>query len=462
MRYERGVAFVAMFATLGGLAAVGIAAGPMPKPFICLYGHSDDPGATRAIKEIIPPFTVIEGTSRNADFIRELRDQGKVYAAHVNNPAAETAAQLYDRWRAPFEDTLGGRLPGGYDAIAIDELHAAHRNGTAHSDAVVDALRQLRENYPTKGVYVAAVWSYGGKSTDYSDQLEAVNRYAEVLMLEVYIREGNPSYGWLGGHHEAHAGKLAAAVPGILTKTVYGLYIPQGAFVADDSTDVGFWGHLDEQFHRIRNDPAAATMPGVMFWVYYQCRRELTPDYVARLVDHYFLRNNTGYFGDGNTRQLVGNPQFETLDGWACHVGEGGSVEQLTYASAGVKNHHDQHQLASHGSHGLKMVRGQGHNEARFEISGLDTTMLYTVSAWVVADAPGRHDRLAVRAADGADLASKEIDDAGSQPDWYWKWNEWSRLIFHFAPTSDTITLVLSDEPTKAGAVLYWDFIELE
>ncbi len=245
MRCKRTVSSVALLTMVGGLAAGALAAGPVPEPFICLYGHSDDPGATSAIKQIIPPFTVIEGTSRDADFIKELRDQGKVYAAHVNNPAAETAAELYDRWRAPFDDTLGGQLPGGYDAIAIDELHAAHKNGTPHSDAVVAALKRLRENYPDKGVYVAVVWQFGGKTADYLDQLNAVKRYADMLMLEVYIREGNPSYGWLGGHHEAHAGKLAAAVPGILKKTVYGLYIPQGAFVADDSTAVGFWGHLD-------------------------------------------------------------------------------------------------------------------------------------------------------------------------------------------------------------------------
>ena len=179
----------------------------------------------------------------------------------------------------PFEDTLGGRLPGGYDAIAIDELHAAHKDGTAHSDAVVAVLQRLRENYPNKGVYVAAVWAYGGKSADYSDQLRAVKGYADMLMLEVYIREGNPSYGWLAGH---------------------------------------------------------------------------------------------------------------------------------------------------------------------------------------AADAPGWHAKVVIRAADGTDIASKEIDKAVSQPDWYWKWNQWSRIAFHFVPTSDTIKIVISDEPTAAGAVLYWDFIELE
>ena len=462
MNLRRRLWHVAFLGMVCGLAPMAFAQPTVPDPFICMYGHSDDPGATGAFWDIIPPFNVIEGTSTDADFITELRNQGRVYAAHVNNPVAETAAQLYDRWSAPFNNTLGGQLSGGYDAIAIDELHGGYTNGTAHSNAVVSALQQLRQNYPDKGIYAAATWQFGSDSANYSDQLNAVNTYADTLMLETYIREGNPSYGWLGQHSAAYAPKIEATVPGILNKTVYGLYIPQGGFVADDSTDVGFWGHLDEQFHRIKNDPYASTMPGVMFWVYSRSQKDLTPDYVSRLVDHYYVQNNTDYFGDGNTEQLIANPQFETMTDWTLAAGTGGSVQQFDYSSVSIQNDHDSYGQASHGSYGLKMVKGSGNSEASLEISGLDTNMLYTVSAWVMADAPGRHAEVAVRTSDGAYIASKEIDNAGSAPDGYWKWNEWSRITFNFAPTSDTIHVVLSDGPTATGASLYWDFVELE
>ena len=224
--------------------------------YIVMYGHSDDAGATDAFREdVVPSFSVIEGTSSDPSFIKELRNQGKVYAAHVNNVAGESASQLLARWRAPFQNTLGGQLSGGYDAIAIDELLAASTNGTANSNSVVSALGQLRNLYPHKGIYVATTWHYGSQSSNYTDQLKAINNYADLIMVENYLREDNYNYGYFN----SYADNLKSAVPGILEKSVYGLYIPQGGYVADTSTNVGFWGFLDDQLHRIRNDSDATT-----------------------------------------------------------------------------------------------------------------------------------------------------------------------------------------------------------
>ena len=65
-------------------------------------------------------------------------------------------------------------------------------------------------------------------------------------------------------------------------------------------------------------------MPGVMFWVYYRSETDITPRYLAKLVDHYYIQNKTEYFGDGQREQLIANPQFETLDGWKLHPGQAG------------------------------------------------------------------------------------------------------------------------------------------
>ncbi|MCK4850161.1 MAG: PEP-CTERM sorting domain-containing protein [Phycisphaerae bacterium] len=282
-------------------------------------------------------------------------------------------------------------------------------------------------------------------------------------MQEVYIHESNLSYGWLGQHGAAIAPKLNTEVPGILNKTVYGLYISQGGFVADNNTNVGYWGHLDEQFHQIRNDSSASTMPGVMAWVLSRSEKSVTPDYFAKLVDHYYTQGNTSYFGDGNNTQLISNPQFDpNTSGWTLTPGSGGTVGQFNYSSVSFDNDHDDHAQASHGTYGLKMVRGSSRNEASFEVSGLDTDMYYTVSAWVIAETAGQSARLAITESDGTYIDSMEIDTVGSAPDYYWKWNEWSRIIFNFVPTSDTIDIVLSDWPASPGTTLYWDFIELE
>jgi len=395
--------------------AVG-ALGETRGPFICMYGHSDDVGVTDAFRRIIPPFNVIEGTSRDAVFIKELRARDAVYAAHVTNPESATAEELLAVWRAPFEDNLGGGLPGGYDAIAIDELRA-NPDGSVQSERVCAALRQLRLLYPNKGIFAAAVWHLGYESAKYSDQLRAVNQYADMLMLEAYLRETKQAYGYFA----SWADNLQAAVPGILRKTVYGLGISQRGHVFDDSTDVGFWGHLDQQFQSIRTDADASTMPGVMFWVYYRSETEFTPDYVARLVDHYYIRKRTGYLGDGTTRQLISNPQFETLAGWAGTPGKGGTVDRFTYASAGIENDHGDYGWASHGAHGLKMVRGDTPNRVSFKVTDMDPNWVYTVSAWVTSKAPGQGAGLIIADPDGTPVAQRRIEDVccGAQ------WNSW-------------------------------------
>ena len=432
---------------------------PLPDPAIVMYGHHDGSGVTDAFQEIIPPFNIIEGTSTNASFIKELSNQGRVYAAHVTNPSNETATQLLARWRAPFENTLGGQLPGGYDAIAIDELHGADTNGTTHSNAVVSALGQLRALYPSKGIYAATTWHYGHRSADYSDQLRALNSYSDLIFVENYMREGNYS----SNHFSRYADNLKAAAPGILAKAIYGLYISQGGFVADDSTDMGFWGLLDDQFYRIRNDTDAASMPGVMFWVYYRSQQDLTPDYVAQLVDHYYTQNNTQYFGNGNYSQLVSNPQFEgNTAGWSLTPGTGGSIQQFNYSSTSLENDHDSHAQASHGSQGLRTVRGSTHNEASFQVSGIDTGLVYTVSAWVISDSPGSRARVEITEPDGTLIEARQVNDVGSPPNYVTKWNEWTRITFNFVPTSNTLRIVLSDKPASQGTRLYWDFVELE
>ena len=70
----------------------------------------------------------------------------------------EDAATLVANWRAPFDNNLKGKLPGGFDAIAIDELRGADTDGTAQSKRVCAELKQLRELYPTKRILTPHPW----------------------------------------------------------------------------------------------------------------------------------------------------------------------------------------------------------------------------------------------------------------------------------------------------------------
>ena len=87
-----------------------------------------------AFSRIIPPFSVVEGVTTDTEFVKELWGRGVVYAYHVAHKGTEDAATLVANWRAPFDNNLKGKLPGGFDAIAIDELRGADTDGTAQSN----------------------------------------------------------------------------------------------------------------------------------------------------------------------------------------------------------------------------------------------------------------------------------------------------------------------------------------
>ena len=218
------ILFVVIF--VANLLQPATSLGQPPKPFICMYGHSDDAGVTAAFRKLIPRFTVIEGTSTDAAFIKELRAIGCIYAAHVTNPENATDEELVALWRKPFDNDLSGRLPEGYDAIAIDELRA-NPDGSVQSRRVCRALAKLRKLYPKKQLYAAATWHLGREAAKYSEQLRAVHEHVDMLMLEVYLRETRPAYGYI-----AHwADQLKAVEPGLLHKTVYGLGIAQRGYL---------------------------------------------------------------------------------------------------------------------------------------------------------------------------------------------------------------------------------------
>ncbi len=144
------------------------------RPFLFMYGHSDNDWVHEGIERITPPFTGLEGTSTNADVIKEFRDRGVVYAGHVVNPVTATKDELVATWRAPFDNDLGGTLPGGYEAIAIDEFRD-NRDSTLQCDRVCRALKELRELYPDKLIFVAATWQLGQHADQHTEQLTAIN-----------------------------------------------------------------------------------------------------------------------------------------------------------------------------------------------------------------------------------------------------------------------------------------------
>ncbi len=431
----------------------------LPEPFLCMYGHRDI--YTEEFKKHLSSFTVIEGSTTDATFVKALRARGRIYAYGVPNPLDATASDLVAEWSAPFENDMNGLLPGGFDAIAIDEITAAP-DGSPSSQAQCAALATLRLRYPQKLIFAAALGELadGGSSSvyppheSYKDLLNAMYKHADMIMLERYSNERTPRYGLF----EKFSDNIESQVPGILRKTVFGLIISQNGLVADDSTDVGFWGHLDEQLHIIRNDADCAIMPGIMFWVYYRSESAITPAFCAKLVDHYFIDDRTVYFGDGDLGQLIDNSQFENgTQPWRIAVGAGGEVGRFEYDEEGLPDHHDDYGSALHGSFGLKMTRGDAPNQAICLVNCVEEGTTYTVSAFALAESAESSIptavRVLIRDSDGQIIASESM-----------RINEktWRRLIFSFCPPSAPVSIVLTDSGGAPGQVTFWDFVELE
>ena len=285
--------------------------------------------------------------------------------------------------------------------------------------------------------------------------------YVNILMLESYHREENFAPGNFGDY-----ASQIEAYPGLLQKTVFGLGISQdgrvcgGGHMYDDSPDKGFLGCLDFELHTIRNDPLASSMPGAMFWAYYRTEAHITPDFVARLCDHYFLKGRKTPLGDGRFTQFISNPIFaHGTNGWEFTEGGEGQVGLFEYATEkGPRNLNRSSQFTSHGTKGLKMVRGTTTNRVSCTVKDINTNLVHVVSAFA-RPAMGAKTAATVSIVDARsrEIAAKQVDVADHDPP-----RDWTRIIFKFIPTTPTIHVVLSDGNAAEGATLYWDFIELE
>jgi hypothetical protein len=428
------------------------AAVKLPARSVVMYGYSD--GMRDRWDETLRTCNLVTGHTSDAALVRRLREQGKIFCWHVNNTPGENLQSVEDfvnYWSAPFRDTLQGRLPGGFDAISIDELHASP-DGSPESQRVVEALRELRRRYPNRLIFAWGVWKLaqgggiGAYSTPdrYDQLLNAVNSLTDQFWLEAYIREGNPQLDLFG----ELARNLNARVPGLLRKTLFGLYITQTEpFIADDSADVDFFGLLDEQFHLLRNTPLLAPSPGVAFWPFYRARPE-TLRFVNAAVRHYYLNGQIDYLGAGSWKQLVGNPSFEGPGGWELAPGQDGGVSIVPYAEAAIPAAHGS---VSQGKRCLTMRRGSTANVAAQTLQ-LRPGHRYLLSAYVYGEG-----RPTMEVSAGKEtLGFESLTEL--------KAGEWNRVTLRFtAPKSGgPIQVRLKDDPKAPRDVMFWDFVELE
>lgn len=202
---------------------------------------------------------VVGGKTRDAAMVKRLRSEGKIFAVHCgdyypNRKDAEKRedpilAEVFDatrhtdflraksdylaeKWARPFVNELDGALPGGFDAIVIDEGNSEDRDGTVSAKLFVEALRKLRVRignrlvlvYSTASVAASgrAIPPYNPGAAAYSQVLWAIDNFADLYLVEVYVKDTKavPL-----STFDALASNLAVRRPALMQKTVFALGI---------------------------------------------------------------------------------------------------------------------------------------------------------------------------------------------------------------------------------------------
>jgi hypothetical protein len=241
-------------------------------------------------------FTVITGRTKDSALVQRLRSKGILFAYHVMNTVSASSQDsredrtnaLVREWSKPFDDNLDGQLPGGFDAISIDEFRA-NPDGSVEAAIVADALREVHLLYPSKTIIVWGSYQLGLsgscgfyglcqlKGARYNVQLRALQDTGSVFIVENYVREGKPQFSL----YDEIGENLCKRYPSLSKRTIFGIAISQTApYIYDDTPKQDFSVFLNRQLRHIRTNQLLKNMPGVAFWAFYRAK----PVTIARLV----------------------------------------------------------------------------------------------------------------------------------------------------------------------------------
>jgi len=248
-------------------------------------------------------FTVITGRTEDAALVQRLRSKGVLFAYHVVNTAnaptqesrEERTSALVKEWSKPLEDSLEGRLQGGFDAISIDEFRA-DQDGSTEAAIVADALREVHRLYPAKKIIVWGSYQLGLsgssgihglwniKGARYDVQLRALQDTDSIFIVECYVREGKPQFSL----YDEIGRNLKKRYSLLFQRTIFGVAISQTApYIYDDKPKQDFSEFLDKQLRHIRSDQVLKEMPGVGFWAFYRAK-PLTITRLAQSIEEWF------------------------------------------------------------------------------------------------------------------------------------------------------------------------------
>jgi len=156
----------------------------------------------------------------------------------------------------------------------------------------------------------------------------------------------------------------------------------------------------------------------------------------------------------------VANPSFEDADGWE----KGPTTATVLYADVPDLPDYHAAKFATHEKKVAKMARGAKRSFLS-QVVPLKPNTTYCLSAWATGADPKTAFSAGLTVADARGTSYFEagenfvkIAPKGSGP------RRWQRLSLTFTTSADMrqVRITLHDAPAELGAVVYWDFVELE
>jgi hypothetical protein len=184
-----------------------------------------------------------------------------------------------------------------------------------------------------------------------------------------------------------------------------------------------------------------------------------TMDWFGELVAHYVQRGQRGYLKPpsnspiGRHASLLadGNPGFE-VDGGAWRLS--GSAAFGSYADVPnvITYHGNFRSPVPHGTRFLQMRKTQEQGSLARQSIAVQPSTTYVLNAYALGPSGSTSVEISVA---GVGLQESATFTAGA--------SEWTKagLVFTTAPGTRSIEILLGDRPAPAGAVTYWDYVEL-
>lgn len=518
------LAMVMVLTAIGAITVEGDTASEIPNPMILVHGGFDDGFFDFLLNEEgntpVPNVVVVRSkygglTQQIKDAIKKLKEKGALVVRHVTRTPYQVSKAWQDfgctsagpdyqnkiskcaylnaqHWKDKLSDDLDGDLPGGFKAIAIDEIPLMS-NFSDHPDLAfdvkiaVETLKVAKTDPAFKDFFkdrFLFVWAGGDPE---ADVLKTMLTYADRILIEGYLNEGIDMK-WLSDVPDKMVQvcetEIKDPICGKITeKTIMTISTAGTEDEAEDNDPgIDFPEYLDEQLHYIKNNDLLSKLPGIAFYPFNRARGEIIT-WINKLARHYYMNDQGGYYsGDNFHLDHVKNPSFEEGgNAWTIQTGSGGevSVKDITTIDPKlIDEYWTTKRRIPHGHKVLNIVqynvlymkRGSFQNTATQEVVLPKGSYHLDVYAKMFSSPyEEAHGDVQVVGPKGTSLITykekRKINIQGvfadaADPKYYL----WTRFRIEFKVPEDNfpVKVILSDDQAGIGEVTLWDFVELE